>query len=206
MKIGKKSNNKIPEINGGSMADIAFLMLIFFMVTTTIDQETGLQRKLPEKQPDNMQVPPINRRNVFQVLINSGNQLLVNNEPGDLSLLKERVKEFYLNPKDDPNLSAKQEEITKYDYLGDIRKSKGIVSLQNDRLTSFERYMEVQDVLVRAFNEMRNDLCQQKLNMTYWELQELVKNNPDEYEDKLDEVQDAIPMAISEAEPKKTQK
>lgn len=190
-----------PEINTGSMADIAFLLLVFFLVTTTMEQDTGIQRKLPEKQPENITPPEVKRRNVFVVLVNRNDELLVNGEPGDIALLKDRVKEFILNPKNDENLPEKTP--TFIEGLGTYEVSKGIVSLQNDRLTSFEKYLAVQDVLTRAFNELRNELASAKFGKTYDELQVLANTNPD-YEKKLNAIKKAIPISISEAEPKQT--
>lgn len=196
--IVKKKKRKAPEINAGSMADIAFLLLIFFLVTTTIDQETGLQRKLPEKLPPDAPPPEIKKRNVFEVLVNSSNQLLVNGEPGDINLLKDRVKEFIMNPTNDPEKPEKRWEDV--DLIGRIEVSKGVISLQNDRLTTFEKYMEVQDVLTRAFNELRDDLSQKTFGIGYLKLVELAQQD-DEAQDKMEAIQKAIPMAISEAEP-----
>ncbi len=190
-----------PEINTGSMADIAFLLLVFFLVTTTMEQDTGIQRKLPEKQPENITPPEVKRRNVFIVLVNRNDELLVNGEPGDINLLKDRVKEFILNPRNDENLPEKQP--TAIEGLGTYEVSKGVISLQNDRLTSFEKYMAVQDVLTRAFNELRNELASAKFGKTFDELQTLAKTNA-EFEKKAEAIKKAIPISISEAEPKQT--
>lgn len=190
-----------PEINTGSMADIAFLLLVFFLVTTTMEQDTGIQRKLPEKQPEDITPPEVKRRNVFIVLVNRNDELLVNGEPGDIALLKDRVKEFILNPKNDENLPEKTPTVI--ESLGTYDVSKGVISLQNDRLTSFEKYLAVQDVLTRAFNELRNELASAKFGKTFDELQVLAKTNPD-YEKKSDAIKKAIPISISEAEPKQT--
>lgn len=198
--FGKKGKRAIPEINGGTMADIAFLLLIFFMVTTTMDQETGIQRKLPEKVEDPQDVK-VKERNVFTVLVNSSDMLLVNGEPGDIDLLKDRVKEFISNVNDDPAMPEKTEK--DIDLIGKYKVSKGVISLQNDRLTSFEKYMQIQDVLTQAFNDLRNDLCKQKFNTSYFALMELAKTDA-EAESKIEAVQLAIPLSISEAEPKKT--
>ncbi len=190
-----------PEINTGSMADIAFLLLVFFLVTTTMEQDTGIQRKLPEKQPENITPPEVKRRNVFIVLVNRNDELLVNGEPGDINLLKDRVKEFILNPRNSEDLPEKTPTVI--EGLGTYEVSKGVISLQNDRLTSFEKYMQVQDVLTRAFNELRNELASAKFGKTFDELQILGKTNPD-YDKKVEAIKKAIPISISEAEPKQT--
>lgn len=195
------SKRSAPEINTGSMADIAFLLLVFFLVTTTMEQDTGIQRRLPEKQPENIKPPEVKRRNVFVLLLNRADELLVNGEPGDINLLRERVKEFILNPRNDDDLSEKQP--TAIEGLGSYDISKGVVALQTDRLTSFNKYMEVQDVLTRAFNELRNDLASARFGKTFDELQILAKTNPD-YDKKSEAIKKAIPISISEASPKKT--
>ncbi|MBE2247636.1 MAG: biopolymer transporter ExbD [Candidatus Competibacteraceae bacterium] len=195
------SKRAAPEINTGSMADIAFLLLVFFLVTTTMEQDTGIQRRLPEKQPEDIKPPEVKRRNVFVLLLNRNDELLVNGEPGDINLLRERVKEFILNPRNDEELPEKQP--TAIEGLGNYDVSKGVVALQTDRLTSFEKYMEVQDVLTRAFNELRNDLSESKFGKSFDELQVLAKTNPD-YEKKSEAIKKAIPISISEATPKKT--
>lgn len=203
--IAKKKKIKIPEINAGSMADIAFLLLIFFLVTTTIDQETGLQRKLPPKPPEGQKPPPVKERNVFVVLVNAQNMLFVNGEVGDINLLKDKIKEFIQNKNNDPDLPEKQEP-QDIPGIGSYRVSKGVISLQNNRLTSYEKYMEVQDVIVRAFNEMKDELAQEKFNTTYENLLTLANSGDEDAKLKFEALSAAIPMAISESEPVETAK
>jgi biopolymer transport protein ExbD len=183
-----RSKKEIPEINAGSMADIAFLLLIFFLVTVTMDVDTGITRKLPppvenEKSVDQKQ------RNIFEVLINSANQLLVEGKPGNILTLKEDAKTFFLNPNDDINLPEK--ELKQIDLMGNVYVSKGVISLKNDRGTSYEIYIKVQNELTRAFQEMRDQLAVEKFGTKYDKLTA----------DKQEAVQSVIPMAISEAEP-----
>jgi biopolymer transport protein ExbD len=198
-----KKNRTAPEINAGSMADIAFLLLVFFLVTTTMEQDTGIQRKLPEKQPENIDPPDVKRRNVFIVLVNRNDELLVNGEPGDITILKDKVKEFILNKNNSSELPEKT--ATAIEGIGTYNVSKGVVSLQNDRLTSFDKYMAVQDVLTRAFNELRNDLSQEKFGKSFDELQTLAKTDT-KFEAQTEAIKKAIPVSISEAEPKQTTK
>ena len=129
--MGKK--RATPEINASSMADIAFLLLIFFLVTVTMDVDTGITRKLPPPVEDNSSVD-FNQRNIFEVLVNSANMLLVEGKPGNLETLKEETKNFFLNPYDDVNLPEKKLETI--DLMGSVYVSKGVVSLKNDRGTS----------------------------------------------------------------------
>jgi len=205
----KSKSRGIPEINSGSMADIAFLLLIFFLVTTTIENEYGIRRELPRRLPEETPPPPIKKRNVLLVFVNANNYLLVNDEYGDIRLLKDRVKEFIANPRNDDNLSERHKP-EMIDNMFVHAKSKGVVALQNDRLTSYKMYIRVQDVLTQAFNEMRNELAKQKFNVTYQDL--LVKAQKAATEDQKEEarrkakaIERAIPMAISEAEPNRRQ-
>ena len=150
---------KTPEINSSSTADMAFILLCFFLMTTTMDQDKGLQRRLPPMPDPNQKVEDqkVNRRNIIVVKINSADRLLAGNEPMDVSQLKDKIKEFLTNPYDDPNLPEK-EEIDIEDF-GPCMVSKGVISLQNDRGTSYQAYMAVQNELVKAVNELRDDFA-----------------------------------------------
>ncbi len=180
----------IPEINAGSMADIAFLLLIFFLVTTTMDIDTGITRKLPPPVEDDTDID-VKERNIFKVLVNSADRLLVEGRAGSIGNLKEQTKEFIMNPYNKDDLPEKKLETI--DYLGDVWVSKGIVSLKNDRGTSYNMYIQIQDELTQAFKELRDDLS---LNYFGVKFDNLVDDA------KRDAVKKAIPMAISEAEPK----
>jgi biopolymer transport protein ExbD len=184
-----RNKREVPEINAGSMADIAFLLLIFFLVTVTMDVDTGITRKLPPPVEDN-EVIDFNQRNIFEVLINSANQLLVEGKPGNIATLKEETKHFFLNPENDPNLPEKKPE--KIDLLGEMQVSKGVISLKNDRGTSYETYIKVQNELTKAFQEMRDELSVEKFGTKYDKLID---------PQKQEAIQSVIPMAISEAEP-----
>lgn len=176
-------------INAGSMADIAFLLLIFFLVTTTMDVDTGISRKLPPPVTDDTEMD-IKERNIFKVLVNSADMLLVEGKPGSLETLKNDTKHFFTNPTDDPELPEKRlEEI---EGLGEIWVSRGVVSLKNDRGTSYDMYIKVQNELTRAFQELRDQLSIEKFGTKFDNLLD---------ETKIDAIQAAIPIAISEAEP-----
>ena len=184
-------SKETPEVNAGSMADIAFLLLIFFLVTTTMDTDTGLVRKLPPWQPEaDKEDVKIKERNVYPVLINKHNQLAVRGELMDIKMLSEGVKEFILNPANKDNLSQKKE--IEVPFFGIAQQSKGVVSLQNDKGTEYGKYIEVQNELVRAFNEIRNMYAKRQFSKKYDEL--------DEEQQKA--IRKIVPLAISEAEPK----
>lgn len=180
---------KTPEINAGSMADISFLLLIFFIVTTTMDTDSGISRRLPPP-PDPTAAPPdVKERNVFNVLVNKNDRLMVDGRLGDIRTLRTETKEFLSNPTDDPTLPEKREE--NIAGLGVYPISKGIISLKNDRGTSYEMYIKVQNELAAAVNELRDELSKQRFGKKFSELKGL----------EAEAVQKAIPVSISEAEP-----
>ncbi len=182
---------KTPAINSSSMADIAFLLLIFFLVSTTMDVDTGIYKKLPPIPEDNLETPPkVKERNVLAILVNRNNDLLVNGDVLDISQLREKTKEFILNPLNREDLPEKK--ATTIPFFGDVMVSKGLVSLQNDRGTSYEMYISVQDELAAASRELKDQKAMQKWNKKFVDL--------DEEQQKA--VRKFVPMQISEAEPK----
>ncbi len=186
--MGKRD---VQEVNAGSMADIAFLLLIFFLVTTTMSTDSGLARLLPPLvEEDQPEPPPIKDRNVFEVLLNSNNQLLVEKKPMEIEELKEAAKEFILNPNNSDDLPEfKDAEV---DYFGAVKVTKGVISLQNDNGTTYQAYLMVQNELQRAYTEVRNDLARKKWGKDYEDLDE----------DQQRAVRTIYPQKISEAEPK----
>ncbi len=179
----------LPEINSGSMADIAFLLLIFFLVTTTMDTNTGMTRKLPAPQKEKV-VIDVNERNVLVVLINKHNQLAVESRLVTLERLHEKVKEFFTNPLRDKNLP--EIRIRNIPLLGgDVEVSKGVVSLQNDRGTKYERYIAVQNQILKAINDLRDEKSVREFGAKFDDLSE----------DKKDAIKKFYPYSISEAEP-----
>ena len=189
-----KASRKASEINAGSMADIAFLLLIFFLVTTTMDVDSGLVRKLPPPPEDTQEDSDIKNRNIMVVLINANDQLLVRGEPMNISELRKFTKDFIANPSDKENLPEKS--TVEIPLLGPTRVSKQVISLQNDRGTSYDIYIKVQNELAAAYNELRNEFARQKFGKTY---DELISSDDT---DKISAVRDVYPQRISEAEPK----
>ena len=194
-----KTRRELQPINAGSMADISFLLLIFFLVASTMDVDTGLSRLLPPMPEENQKddQSEIRERNVFVVLINKDDQLFVEKEVVEISELKDLTKDFIMNPEDKPNLSEKRLESV--DFFGDVMVSKGVISLQNDIGTSYGKYIEVQNELAAAVNELRNALCLQKFGVRFEDLDPLNENE----NAVIEAIKKVIPMAISEAEPKK---
>lgn len=185
---------KLPEIPNASLADIAFMVLIFFLMVSTMDTDMGLERRLPPMPPPEQEeddTPPIKERNVFVVLVNAQNQLLVEGEWLDVENLREKAKEFMANPNDDPNLPEKT--MKDVPLLGPMPITKGVISLQNHVGTQYGTYIAVQSELVGAINDLRNELAQQKFGKPYNKLNA----------EQQDAVQEVYPSKISEAEPKK---
>jgi len=187
--MGKK---KTPGINSSSTADIAFLLLCYFLMTTTMGSQTGLSRRLPPMPDPNQKVEDqkVNRRNIIIVKINSADRLLAGSEPMDVSQLKDKIKEFLSNPNEDPNLPEKT--MTEIEGYGQYPVSKGVISLQNDRGTSYHAYIAVQNELVKAINELRDEFAYKNYGRPFAKLTE----------EQQEIAKKAIPQNISEAEPK----
>ncbi len=187
---------KVPELNATSTADIAFLLLCYFLMTTTMGQDSGLQRRLPPMPDPNQKVEDqkVNRRNIIIVKINSADRLLAGNEPIDVRYLKDKIKTFLTNPNNDPDLPERVP--TQIEGFGSYPVSKGVVSLQNDRGTSYQAYIAVQNELVKAINELRDEFSVGHYGKKYDRLEE----------EQQEIVRKAIPQNISEAEPKDVSK
>lgn len=188
-----RAKKKVPEVNSSSTADIAFLLLVFFLCTTTMAVNKGLARRLPPPVPAEQKTQDlkVKERNVFVVLINSNDQLLVQGEYLDIKDLKEKAKEFIKNDANSENLPEK--EVIEVEYFGNVAVTKNhVISLQNDRGTSYSAYIEVQNELVAAYNELRNDIAKAKFGQIYDDLSE----------DQQKAIQKIYPQKISEAEPK----
>lgn len=188
----RRTKRAIPEIPAASLADIAFMLLIFFLVATTMDVDTGLARMLPPPAPANNKsnTPPIKERNVLVVLVNKNNQILCEGKPTSVSELREITKEFIANPLKDNTLPEFLN--TQIDLLGVVPVTKGVISLQNDRGTSYKTYIDVQNELVGAYNELRDEFALKNFGRKFDNLTDA----------QSEAVKKAIPQRISEAEPK----
>lgn len=242
----------LQEINAGSMADIAFLLLIFWLVTTTIDSDEGVRRQLPPPVPPDIEVPPVKERNVFVVLVNANDELLVEGEELKINKLKDKAKEFlvangdgliYGDKPEDVNLPFRdwvrradvQASIANYEGLvrqetdldkkgsyerqlsdlrdkleffnllkGEYKKlpSSAIISMRNDNNTTYNTYLQVQNELEAAVNELRDELAIAKFGESYKELEDRFERGQDEETRlKIFAVREVYPQRISEAEP-----
>ena len=193
-------NKKAPEINASSQADIAFTVLIFFLVVSTMDIDTGIVRLLPPMADPNVKQEDIKvkERNLLLVFVSGSGNIMAGGKVISLNALKDKAKEFILNPFDDKDLPEKKPtdiempDGSKWTYP----VSEGVISLQNTRDTSYQRYIEVQNELTRAFNEVRDEVAMSKFGKKFADLEEA--------ERKV--ITKAIPMKISEAEPRKMMK
>lgn len=188
------ARRQLQEINAGSMADIAFLLLIFFLVTTTMDSDTGLMRRLPPIPDPNQPLPEnqqVNDRNILEVKVNLNDDLSVENQIVGIEQLREITRNFILNPNDDPTLSEK--ELRTIPFFGDVMISKAVISLRNDMGTTYSVYIAVQNELLAARDHLRNELSLKTFGMEYEKLEP----------DRMKAVDDYYFIPISEAEPKK---
>jgi len=180
---------KTPEINSSSQADIAFLLLCFFLMTTSMDVDYGITRRLPPPVEQNDDDVKVKERNVMNVLINKNNKLMVNGRPSDISLLKDDAKNF-MTPRPGDETAPEVEPKT-IELLGEVMMSKGVISLQNDRGTSYAMYISVQNELARAFNELKEEMAWRHFHKHLDQLNE----------DQTKAVNEAVPVRVSEAEP-----
>ena len=203
------ARRETPEINAGSMADIAFLLLIFFLVTTTMNVDSGISKKLSEKPPADYVPPVIKERNIFEVNINRNNELLVEGERMDVKEIKDAAVKFIDNGGGEGKL-VDGESTGPCDYCKGEKSStssdhpnKAIISVQSDRGTEYGTYMIVQNELLRAYTELRNALCKERYGMSYIELEKLYKDDKNnlELKKKVEDIKTAYPQIISDAEP-----
>ena len=191
------SKKNIPEINASSQADIAFTVLIFFLVVSTMDIDTGIVRVLPPMADPKVKQEDIKvkERNLLLVFVSGSGNIMAGGKVISLNALKDKAKEFILNPLDDKDLPEKKPTVldmpdgSKWTYP----VSEGVISLQNTRDTSYEVYIQVQNELTRAFNEVRDEVAMAKFGNKFADLSE----------EERKVITKAIPMKISEAEPRK---
>ena len=203
------ARRETPEINAGSMADIAFLLLIFFLVTTTMNVDSGISKKLSEKPPADYVPPVIKKKNIFEVNINRNNALLVEGEHMEIKDIKEAAIKFIDNGGGDgkivdgvstgPCTYCKGDK----DPSSSDHPNKAIISVQSDRGTDYGTYILVQDELLKAYREVRNKLCQERYGMSFTELEKEYKDNKTDKDlkKKVADIKNAYPQIISDAEP-----
>ncbi len=176
--MGRSKEREIPEINASSMADIAFLLLIFFLVTTTMDIDKGIIVTLPPYVPDQEQLDvKLNQRNVLEILVNAKDQLLVEGELMDIAELKDICIKHVDNNKVDPDFSDSPDE--------------AVVSLQNDKGTSYNRYIEVYNEIRAGYNTLRDQKCRRDYGIPFAQADTAQQRTIRKY----------YPLRLSEADP-----
>ncbi len=174
-----RNKREVSEVNASSMADIAFLLLVFFLVTTTLNPDKGITVKLPPWTEDQAQdETKMKKRNIFSVLVNANNELLVRGEPADVDNLRERAKEFIANPSHRPDLAESP--------------NKAIITLKNDRGTKYETYIKVYNELKAAYRELWDEESQRLYGVPYSEDMPIAQKK---------KIRSKYPFVLSEAEP-----
>lgn len=176
--LGRKRKKETPEINGSSLADIAFLLLIFFLVVTTIDVDAGIGLVLPPI-PDDVEPPPVRERNLLNILVDAQGRVLLDGDVATISEVRERVKEFVDNPNSSQELAESPDD--------------AIVSIKTDRRTPYNVYIDMLDEVMGAYAELRNSASQSRFGVPYESLED------DSVEQE--EIDDLYPKRISIAEP-----
>lgn len=194
-----------PEVNAGSMADIAFLLLIFFLVTTTIETDTGLNRKLPPIDDEQVEPPIIKQKNIFTVLISRDNQMLVEDELMELKDLRKAAIDFLDNgggTGDEACSFCKG----KRDPSSSDNPDKAIISLKNERETTYSTYISVQNELVAAYNTLRNRRAQELYGLTLAEMEAEFDNTKspqfksEKLKEKIEKIKIEYPQKLSEVQ------
>ncbi|TPN86159.1 ExbD/TolR family protein [Aquimarina algicola] len=196
-----------PEVNAGSMADIAFLLLIFFLVTTTIETDSGISRKLPPPQEDNVEPPVLKQKNIFVVELNKNNDLLVEEVPMELKDLREAAIKFL------DNGGGRGEDACKYcqgakDPSSSDNPTKAVISLRNNRETNYATYIAVQNELVAAYTTLRDRESNKLFGKSFTQMEKELKDvnysgSKDKLKEDIKKIQLLFPEKLSEAEPKK---
>ena len=188
-----KQKREVQEINASSMADISFLLLVFFLVSTSMATDEGLSRQLPPPKKPNQEQKEVDikPRNFMQILVNSDNDLMVNGDVMPVSELKTRAKEFIANRDNAENLPELSPDTINFFGVVNVTKQH-VISLQNDRGTSYAAYIAVQNELVAAYDELREELARSKFQKSYEECSK----------EEQKAIRDYYPQRISEAEPK----
>ncbi len=192
---------KPPEVDSGSMADIAFLLLIFFLVTTTIETDAGLDRMLPPIEPPENDVV-IKQKNIFQVTINKNDQLMADNQIVEIKGLREKAMAFLDNNGDGSCSYCKGKKTSE----SSDNPTKAIISLKSDRATKYSTYITVQNELVGAYNNLRDRESQRLFGKDFTDMEaeylnpETPNSVKEELKEKVKKIQGLFPQKLSEAE------
>lgn len=172
MKLRRRRQRRVPGINMASIADISFTLLILFLVVTSMDDDKGLTRLLPPLATDLSELPEVTERNVMKIELMADNSLMIQGEKSNLKEVKDRVMAFVDNPDNLPDLPEKH--AVDIDLLGECMITDGhVIQLEADNKTDYETYFKVQDAIVAAYRQLRENLAQQRFHTSYSECNEL---------------------------------
>lgn len=197
-----------PEVNAGSMADIAFLLLIFFLVTTTIETDSGISRKLPPIQDEEVDPPIIKEKNIFKVIVDSNNDLLVEDELMELSELQDATIKFL-----DNGGGVGPEACNYCQGAGDPASSdnpkKATIIMVNNRQTDYGAYIAVTNEILAAYNTLRNRAAQRLYGKSFDQMEREFKDptfsgNKEQLKERIETIRDMWPQKLSEADPVRT--
>ena len=193
-----------PEINAGSMADIAFLLLIFFLVTTTMENDSGISRKLPPMQDENVEPPIIKERNIFKVIVNANDELLVEDELMELKDVREAAIAFLDNGAGVGSDACDYCQGAK-DPESSVNPKIAVIMLSNDRGTTYGTYIAVQNELVAAYNFLRDRTAQQMYGKSFSQMEAdfsdvTYPGNKETLEEQIEEIREMWPQKLSEAD------
>jgi len=175
----KKKKREGAEINGSSMADIAFLLLIFFLVTTTINVDTGIGMVLPPPLDPEQEPPPIRERNLMKILVNAQGRVLMDEEPVPITEVRTKLIEFIDNPEANEELA--------------VSSDAAIVSLKTQRETPYSIYIDMLDEVMGAYKDLRDAASRSNYGVPY---DALADDSPQQ-----NQIQGMYPKKISIAEP-----
>lgn len=196
-----------PEVNAGSMADIAFLLLIFFLVTTTIETDEGINRKLPPIQDEETPPPERKEKNVFQVLINDAGELFVEDDRMKLENLRQEAIKFIDNGGGTGSQACQYCQGAR-DPASSDNPVKAVITLQNNRQTKYGVYIAVQNELVAAYNTVRNREAKRLFGKSFTKMESdyndgTYAGNKEKLKERIKRIREMYPENLSEAKPKK---
>ena len=186
-----RPRRKIPELNTTSTADISFMLLIFFLVTSSMDTDKGLPRQLPPAPDETQQQEvEVKKRNVMSIRLDADNRLTCNDEAVDAKQLTKRVAEFVSNPADDPLLpekSMRELHLVGRHWVSD----RHVLSVQVNRHSDYAAYFALQHAIVEAYGQLRNQMSMELFGHRYAEC----------VPDERDVIMLIYPQRISEEQP-----
>lgn len=171
IQLKRRRQRRVPGINMASIADISFTLLILFLVVTSMDDDKGLARMLPPVTPDMSELPEVTERNVLNIEMTADNSVMIQGEKVGIQDVKSRVMDFVDNPDNLPDLPEKH--AVDIELLGECMVTDGhVIQLEADTKTAYETYFKVQDAIVAAYRQLRENLAMKRFHVSYAECNE----------------------------------